>query len=169
MRFVPPLRGALMIFGSVVLLELLVVSGHLILKGFQDPPWKHPESMLVPLVIGALFAVGKGFWHLRKAKQAVPGAVIFDKYGFTIVGRGRVSWRLLTRAVLEERPEWHWRFCLGDQVAIAVSSNQYSREQWKALSEEFTRRLKRRKIEVLVLGAGQLDPDLPLDVTEDLD
>jgi len=155
-------------FGSVVLLELLWVGGHLILKGFQEPPWKYPEAMIVPLVMGLMVAVGKGLWHLRQAKQAVPGAVIFDRYGFTIVGRGRVSWRLLTRAVLEERPEWQWRFCLKDQLAITVSRDQYSRDQWKNLSEEFTRRLKRRKIEVLVVGAGQLDPGLPLDVTDDL-
>jgi hypothetical protein len=144
------------------------VGGHLIVKGFQEPPWKQPEALIIPLAIGLILGVGKGLWHLRQAKQTVPGAVIFDRYGFSIVGRGRVSWRLLTRAILEERPEWRWRFCLGDQLAIIASSAQYSREQWKQLSEEFTRRLNRRKIEVLVIGAGQLDPDLPLDVTDDL-
>jgi hypothetical protein len=162
MKFIPPLRGALMIFGSVVLLECLYFAGHLVLKGLQEPPWKYPEAMIVPVVLGLIFAVGKGLWHVRRAKQTAPGAVTFDRYGFSIVNRAgvafRVSWRLLTRAFLEERPEWRWRFVLKDQMEVFVSSDLYTRDQWKDLTEEFTRRLKRRKVEVRVLGAGQLDP-----------
>lgn len=169
MKFLPPLRGALWVFGSVVLVELLWVGGHLILRGFQEPLWKYPEAMIVPAALGLILGVGKGLLHLRKAKQAAPGAVIFDRYGFTITGRGRVSWRLLTRAVLEQRPDWRWRFCLKDGPALVVWGDQYSREQWKDLSEEFTRRLKQRKIEFRVLSAGQRDPDLPLPATDDLD
>ncbi len=148
-------------FGGVVLLECLVVGGHLLLKGLQHPILKDPEILIVPVAIGMIFAVGKGLWHVRKAKQAAPGSVTFDRYGFTVIGptgvSQRISWRLLLRAVLEQRPQWRWRFVLKGPMEMIVPSDPYTREQWKDLSEEFTRRLKRRNVEVRVLGAGQRD------------
>jgi hypothetical protein len=153
-RYSPALRGVLKIFGGVFLLEMAIVGAHLLLTGAQHDRWD-PLMLAVPLVIGLIFATAKGLMHVRRSARDVPGAVTFDRYGFGVNGEGRVSWRLVTSAVLEQRVDWRWRFNLKDGRSILVEQTGYSTADWKDLAEQLTKRLKRRGIDVQVSSAGQ--------------
>lgn len=161
MRFSPPLRGGLKIFGAVFLFEMGLVVVKLVLKGFQFDPRRDPFVLLVPLIFGVVIATGMGLWHVRKAKREVPGAVTFDRYGFSVNGAGRTAWRLIRAVVFQPGEQAEWRFELKDGRYAAVSRRHYSPEDWKALSAQFDKRLRRRGI---AIGAPRRDLDVVDDV-----
>jgi hypothetical protein len=155
-KYSPLLRGALKIFAGAVLLELAILARKLPLEGRQLFRWD-PMFLLVPVVMSLLLAVGQGFWQVRQAKRDVPGAVEFDRYGFSVVrmkgGRERISWRLLQAVVLERRSRWQWSFIHKNGEAV-VERSGYSDEEWKDLSNQRDKRLQRRGIEIRMPGDG---------------
>jgi len=161
MRFSPPLRGGLKIFGAVFLFEMGLVALKLVLKGSQFDPRQDPFVLLVPLVLGLLIATGMGLVHVRRARRDVPGAVTFDRYGFSVNGPDgagtRTPWRLVRAVVFQPGENAEWRFELKNGGYTGVAKRNYSTEDWKALSEQFDKRLRRRGI---AIGAPRPDEDV---------
>jgi len=152
MRFSPGLRGGLQIFGAVFLFETGLVAVKLLLESSQQGDGGDPLMFLVPGVMGLVLAAGLGVWHVRKAKRSVPGAVDFDRYGFTVNreagSRERISWRLVTSVIYHAGEQGEWIFALRQGSPVSVSRRDYSFDEWRRLSAEFEKRLKRRGLEV---------------------